>query len=105
MAANVLLRADAPVQPDQQTAGIEDQYLVIKLLLPQFEQYAPMSTTNSIRTRFETLGAMVRDSVRRRDPNPTEDSPSETESADREQVILGKIDRGLRTSVTSSILI
>lgn len=93
MAANVLLRADAPVQPDQQTAGIEDQYLVIKLLLPQFEQYAPAPIANGIRARFETLGAMVRDSVRQRDPNPREDSPSAQQSADREQAILDKIDR------------
>jgi hypothetical protein len=92
MAANVLLRADAPVQQDRQTAGIEDQYLVMKLLLPQFEQYAPVPMTNGIRARFETLGAMVHDSVRRRDPNPTEDNPSEGESTDREQVILDKID-------------
>lgn len=93
MAANVLLRTDAPVQSDRQTAGIEDQYLAIKLLLPWFEQYAPRQMTEAMRARFETLGAMVRDSVRRRDPNPTEDSPSETQSADREQVILDKIDR------------
>ena len=93
MAANVLLRADAPVQPDQQTATIEDQYLAIKRLLPLFEQYAPREMTDALRARFETLGAMVRDSVRQRNPNPTEDSPSETQSADREQAILDKIDR------------
>jgi hypothetical protein len=97
MAANVLLRTDAPAQSDRQTAGIEDQYLAIKLLLPWFEQYAPRQMTEAMRARFETLGAMVRDSVRRRDPNPTEDSPSETQSVDREQVILDKIDRA-RTS-------
>ena len=97
MAANVLMRTEAPMQPDRQTAGIEDQYLAIKLLLPWFEQYAPRQMTEAMRARLETLGAMVRDSVRRRDPNPTEDNPSETESADREQVILDKIDRA-RTS-------
>ncbi|MDX6405269.1 MAG: hypothetical protein QOH70_2724, partial [Blastocatellia bacterium] len=59
--------------------------------------YAPRQMTEAMRARFETLGAMVRDSVRRRDPNPTEDSPSETQSVDREQVILDKIDRA-RTS-------
>ena len=93
MATNVLLRPDAPVQQDQQTAGIEDQYLAIKLLLPWFEQYAPREMTDAMRARFETLGAMVRDSVRRRNPNPTEDSPSAQQSADREQAILDKIDR------------
>jgi hypothetical protein len=97
MAANVLLRTEAPMQADRQTAGIEDQYLAMKLLLPWFEQYAPRQLTEAMRSRFETLGAMVRDSVRRRDPNPTEDSPSETQSADREQVLLDKIDRA-RTS-------
>src|SRR5205823_1852133 len=38
------------------------------------------------------LGAMVRDSVRRRDPNPKENNPSESESANREQAMLDKID-------------
>jgi hypothetical protein len=93
MAANVLLRPEAPVQPDQQTAGIDDQYLEMKRLLPVFEQYAPSQMTEAMRARFDALGAMVRDSVRRRNPNPEEDSPSAQESADREQAILDKIDR------------
>jgi hypothetical protein len=78
--------------PEQQTAGIEDQYLVIKRLMPWFEQYAPPELTGGMRARFEALGAMVRDSVRRRNPNPTEDNPSASENASREQAILDKID-------------
>ena len=45
-----------------------------------------------MRARFEALGAMVRDSVRRRNPDPTQASPSAQETADREQAILDKID-------------
>ena len=46
-----------------------------------------------MRGRFEALGAMVRDSVRRRNPDPTPGRPSEIQSADREQAILDRIDR------------
>jgi len=92
MAASVLLRTEPPASPELQTAGIEDQYLVIKRLSPWFEQYAPQELTEAIRARFEALGAMVRDSIRRRDPNPNRENPSETESANREQAILDKIE-------------
>lgn len=92
MAANVLLRTEPQPQPDQQTAGIEDQYLVMKRLIPLFERYAPREMTDAIRARFETLGAMVRDSVRRRNPDPVEESPSAQQSADRERAILDRID-------------
>jgi hypothetical protein len=92
MAASILLRAEPQPQQEQQTAGIEDQYLVMKHLLPLFEQYAPREMTDAMRARFEALGAMVRDSVRRRNTEPSEGSPSESESADREQAVLDKIE-------------
>jgi hypothetical protein len=92
VAANILLRAEPQPQQEQQTAGIEEQYLVIKHLLPLFEQYAPREMTDAMRARFEALGAMVRDSVRQRNAQPREGSPSESESADRELTILDKID-------------
>lgn len=91
-AATVLLRPEPQPSQELQTVGIEDQYLVVKRLSPWFEQYAPRELTEAMRARFEALGAMVRDSVRRRDPNPKQDSPSESESANREQAILDKID-------------
>lgn len=97
MAASVLLRTESQPQPDQSTPGIADTYLVLKRLLPVFEQYAPRELTETMRTRFEALGAMVRDNIRRRDPNPAPESPSESESANREQAILDKIDHA-RTS-------
>src|SRR6185436_15022635 len=34
MASGVLLRADPQAQPDAQRAGMDDQYLIMKLLLP-----------------------------------------------------------------------
>src|SRR6266516_528232 len=92
MAAGVLLRPDPQLQAEQQTAGIEGTYLVMKRLLPRFEQYAPQEMTDALQARFEALGAMVRDSVRRRNIDPTQESPSESATADREQAILDKID-------------
>ncbi len=91
-AANILLRTEAQPQQNQPTAGIEDKYLVMKRLLPFFEQYAPKELADAMRSRFEALGAMVRDSVRRRNPDPTPGRPSEMQSVDREQAILDRID-------------
>ncbi len=91
-AASILLRTEPQPSQELPTAGIEDQYLVIKRLSPWFEQYAPRELTEAMRARFDALGAMVRDSVRRRDPNPKEDNPSEGEIANREQTILDKIE-------------
>lgn len=87
MAANVLLRPST----QQQAVGTEGQYLIIRRLLPMFEQSASLELTQALRARFDALGAMVRESVRQR-RDPTRQSSSESERADREQAILDKIE-------------
>src|SRR5260221_2453918 len=91
-AQNILLRPEPASQPDKQAAGIDGKYLIMKRLLPIFEQYAPREMTDALGSRFEALGAMVRDNVRRRNPDPAQASLSAQQSADREQTILDKID-------------
>jgi hypothetical protein len=86
-AASVLLRSE-PRAGIEETTGLEDQYLVIKRLSPWIEQYAPQELAGAMRTRLDALGSMVRESVRARNPNPT----SQSESSDREQTILDKIE-------------
>jgi hypothetical protein len=90
-AARVLLRTDPQTQPEQ--AGIRAQYLVIKRLLPMFETAAPRELADSMRARYEALSALVPQ------PNsdPSQRHPPETESADREQALLDKVDQA-RTS-------
>jgi len=86
-ASSVLLRSEPQSAPEQ-TAGVEDQYMVIKRLSPWFDQYAPEELASAMRARLEALGPLVRESVRARNPNPT----SESESTDREQRTLDKIE-------------
>ena len=101
MAANVLLRAE--FQPNQQSAGIDVTYLVLKRLLPMFEQYAPTEITAALRVRFEALGAMVRESVRRRNVDPTQAKPLAELSEGRERNILDQIE-GAKTSAERDLL-
>lgn len=103
MAANVLLRDELQPQQNQQTAGIDGTYLVLKRLLPQFEQYAPKEMADAMRVRFEALGVMVGESVRRRNVDPKQGIPSAEQSDDRERGILNKIERA-KTSAERDLL-
>jgi hypothetical protein len=89
----ILLRSEPESQQDQRAAGLDGKYLIMKSLMSIFEQYAPREMVDAIRIRFEALDAMVRDSIRRRSTDPSQENPSESEIADREQAILDKIDR------------
>ena len=49
-AASILLRPlPPPGQPDQSSSGLDGKYLVIKRLLPFFEQFAPAQTVEPLR--------------------------------------------------------
>ena len=97
-AASILLRPLAPPGQDQTTSGPDGQYLVIKRLLPVFEQFAPPETTTALRGQLEALTSLVSDKTRQRD----EDSINrglgpEKPVSDREQSLLDRIDHA-RTS-------
>lgn len=64
-ASAVLLRPQPPPEQDQSTAGIAGKYMVVKRLLPLFEQYASSDITNLMRSQFEALSSLVSDTVRR----------------------------------------
>jgi hypothetical protein len=92
-AAAILLRPSPP-PGQEQGAGIDGKYLVIKRVLPFFEQYAPPEQTQSLRGQLEALGAIVSDSARGRDDEwmrrgVRPDAPVQ----DREQQLLDRIDR------------
>jgi len=63
-ASAILLRPQQPPDQDQSTTGIAGKYMVIKRLLPLFEQYAPPEMVASMQAQFEALNSLVSDSVR-----------------------------------------
>ena len=97
-AAGVLLRPLAPPGQDTSTSGPDGQYLVIKRLMPLFEQFGTPEIVAALREQLEVLSSMVREGTRQRDDDPVRkgirpDQPT----ADREQAVLDQIDHA-RTS-------
>jgi hypothetical protein len=66
-AANILLRPLAPPSAEQNSSGHGGHYLVIKRLMPLFEQRAPATLTAALRIQLESLSALVSKSTRDRD--------------------------------------
>jgi hypothetical protein len=64
-ASAILLRPVPPPDQDQSTTGIAGKYMVVKRLLPLFEQYAPPEMIASMRAQLEALNSLVSENVRR----------------------------------------
>lgn len=94
-AAAVLLRPIPPPGQDQTSAGPDGQYLVIKRLLPLFEQFAPQDTTNALKAQLQALSAIASSTARERNDEWLDRgiSPEKTDKVDREQGLLDRIDR------------
>ena len=94
-AAAILLRPlPAPGQPDQSSSGLDGKYLVIKRLLPFFEQSAPGDIVESLRGHLNALNALVSDNTRKREEDwITKGVKPDRPAADREQALLDQIDR------------
>jgi hypothetical protein len=65
--AAILLRPLAAPGEDRTTSGPNGQHLVIKRLMPLFEQYAPPELTASLKAQLETLQSLVSNSTLERD--------------------------------------
>ena len=106
-AASILLRPlPQPGQPDQSSSDLDGKYLVIKRLLPFFEQYASADMVESLRGHLNALNSMVNDNTRRRDDESISkgikpDKPAE----EREQALLDRIDRAKNSTERDSIYI
>ena len=102
----ILLRPlPGPGQTDQTTAGTDGKYLIIKRMLPFFEQGAPAETVEALRTHMNALNTVVSDETRRRDDDWVfrglkSDKPATT---NREQLLLERIDRA-KTSAERDLL-
>ena len=98
-AANVLQRpTEPPPEPDPGKAGIAGKYMVVKRLMPLFEQYAPREMTETMRGQFEALNSLVTDGVRQGENEWTQKGISPEKSlADQEHALFDQIDHA-RTS-------
>ena len=93
-AVEILLRPMAPPGQDQTAPAIDAKYLMLKRLLPLFEQYAPKETTDAVRAEMEALASGLPENLRQRDDDSMRlgiRPPQSTE--DREKALLDRIDR------------
>ena len=106
-ASAILMRPlPAPGQPDQSTSGLDGKYLVIKRLMPFFEQSAAPELVESLRGHLNALNAVVSDSARRRDDEwLSRGVKPDKPVADREQSLLERIDRAKTSAERDSLYI
>jgi hypothetical protein len=106
-AAAILLRPlPAPGQPDTTSAGIDGKYLVIKRLLPFFEQSAPPAMVESLRGHMSALNTLISESARRYDQDAlNEGMRAEKPAGDKEQTLFDRLDRAKTSAERDSIYI
>ena len=106
-AAAILLRPlPQPGQPDTSSAGIDGKYLVIKRLLPFFEQSAPPAMVESLRGHMSALNTMISDGARRYDSDSlNEGMRAEKPAVDREQSLLDRIERAKTSDERDSLYV
>lgn len=94
VATQILMRPLAPPEQDRTTSGSEGKYLIIKRLLPLFEQFASKQTAELINGQLAVLSASVREEIRKRDDEMMRRGiRPEEEPADTEQSLLDRISR------------
>ena len=93
-AAEILLRPMAPPGQDQSTTGIQGKYLMLKRLLPLFEQYSAKELTDAVRTQMDAMSNLVSEDTRKQDDNTLREGilPA-MNNADREKALLDRVDR------------
>ena len=94
MASDILLRPIAPPGQDTTSAGVLGKYLMMKRLMPLFDQYAPRATAEAVRAHMEALANAVSQEARDRDDDTLREGIRPTEkSEDREKSLLDRIER------------
>ncbi len=92
-AAGVLLQPQPPPEQDQRTAGIIGTFMVVRRMMPLFEQYAPQEIATAIRRQFETLSSLISDDAPQRENDWTQKGLTpEKVLADQEQPLLDQIE-------------
>ena len=104
--AAILLRPLPPPGTDPAVANLDGKYLVIKRLLPFFEQFAAAEMVESLRGHLNALNAVVSDNTRRRDDEwINKGIKPEKPAEEREQSILDRIDRAKTSAERDSLYI
>jgi hypothetical protein len=94
MAASILSRPLAPPEQDQTSAGAQGKYLMLKRLLPLFEQFAPKELTDIMRAQMDALSSTMSEDLRQRDDDTVREGIRPPESSgDREKNLRDRIDR------------
>ena len=105
-AASILLRPLAPPGQDQTSSGVEGKYMVIKRLLPLFEQSAPAGMVESLRGHLNALNTVVPEGSRSSENEwLTRGLRPDKPAADQEQSLLDRIDRAKTAAERDSLYI
>lgn len=94
-AGGLLLRPSPAKEQDRSTSGLQGKFLVIRRLLPLFEQYAAKEMTEQLRSEMAVLGQSVEQDVRELDEdNPIQPvNTPERRAEDVEKSLLDRIER------------
>ncbi|HYX28103.1 MAG TPA: hypothetical protein VE863_06015 [Pyrinomonadaceae bacterium] len=96
---------------EQSAAGTDGLYLVIKRLIPLFEQFAPAEITAGLKAQLDSLAAAASDSARSRDDELMHrgiDSDKQTSGngqSNREQSLLERADRAKTSAERDQIFL
>jgi hypothetical protein len=94
MASEILLRPLAPAGQDQSSAGTQGKYLMLKRLMPLFEQYASRELVEAVNGQMQALAQAVPEDIRQRDDNSVREGIRPPQSSeDREKRLRDLIDR------------
>lgn len=93
-ASAVLLRPLPPPDQDQTSTGVPGKFMVMRRLLPLFEQYGPQTVTDAMHAHFETLNSLVTQHVRDTEKEWADRgiTPEKT-LAEQEQPLLDQVER------------
>lgn len=105
-AAAILLRPLPPPGAERVAANLDVKFLVIKRLLPFFEQYAPAEIVESLRGHMNALNAIVSDDTRRRDEEwINKGIKAEKPAAEKEQALLDRLERAKTSTERDSLYV
>ena len=105
-ASAILLRPLPPPGQDAGPAGVDGKFLVIRRVLPFFEQYAPAEMVESLRGHLNALNAVASEGARKRDDELiNRGTNADKPAADREQALLDRIDRAKTSAERDSLYI
>ena len=94
VASDVLLRPLPPQGQDQTSSGVMGKYLMLKRLMPLFEQHAARDTVEAVRAQMQALGSSLPEETRQRDDDSLREGIRPTEKGeDREKSLLEQLER------------